>query len=246
MTFELNTIVCADAMDFIKALPDKSVDAVITDPPYGTTAIGWDKALDLAAWWEAVERVCKPNTPIVMTCSQPFTSMLVMSNLKHFRHEWIWRKTRASGFLNANKAPLKAHENIVVFSQNTAAYFPQMERGTAYRMISCASAGEYVRDKSVGGYVTENNGTRYPHSVITSKSTNGDHPTQKPLDLMRYLVSTYSQPGDLILDPFAGSGTTLVAAQQLGRNFLGCDITPEYVALAQKQLALPYTVSMFD
>ena len=115
-----------------------------------------------------------------------------------------------------------------------------------YRMIRGGIWCEYVRDKSVGGYVTENNGTRYPHSVITSKSTNGDHPTQKPLDLMRYLVSTYSQPGDLILDPFAGSGTTLVAAQQLGRNFLGCDITPEYVALAQKRLALPYTVSMFD
>lgn len=245
---ELDTIVCADALEYLKTLPDASVDAVITDPPYGTTAIEWDKAFDLQAWWASIKRITKPHSPIVMFGSQPFTSVLVCSNLKQFRHEWIWRKTHSGGFLHAKRMPIKKHEHILVFSRMEAVYNPQItadKPNKAHISVTPKFLGN--NNDHVTNYRSVSNGSKFPNSVLTVAMHNvGNlHPTEKPIALMRYLVETYSNSGDLILDPFAGSGTTLVAAQQLGRHYIGCDLSAEYVELAKKRLELPFTVSMF-
>lgn len=235
-----------DALELLKALPAASVDAVITDFPYNTTANEWESSIALTdGLWAELRRVLKLSAPLVTTASHPFTALLVASHLKEFRHEWIWEKTRATGYLNANIAPMKAHENILVFSQESARYYPQMKPGKPYRATSGAVGG-HVRDKTVGGYVTVNEGWRYPTSVLHFQSIDGEHPSQKPLDLYEYLILTYTQPGDLILDPFAGSGTTLLAARNLNRRFIGGDITLEYVDMARKRLAQPYTLNMFE
>jgi site-specific DNA-methyltransferase (adenine-specific) len=231
-----NRIVQSDALKFMRSLPKQSVDLILTDPPYGTTACAWDTPIPFAQMWECYKRVIKPKGAIVMTASQPFTRALVMSNPSMFRHEWTWVKTRPTGYLNANRGPLKSHENIVVFSGFTVNYWPVFENGKAYRATSGA-VGEYVRDKTVGGWHTINDGIRYPISVLPIDSVNGIHPTQKPVALFEYLIRTYTQPGDLVLDPFCGSGTTAIACRNTGRDFLCCDLSAEYVAIANKRLS---------
>ncbi len=248
----LDTIVHADALTYLRGLPDASVDAVITDPPYNITNCDFETKLDLPMLWKELKRIVKFEGAIVITSAQPFTSMLVMSNLEMFRYEWIWHKTMATGFLNAKLRPMRAHENIIVFSQSSATggangqavkmiYFPQMTKGQS-RFIK--RGGRYEgynvkqRISSISG------GERYPRSVLTFSNGNSAslHPTQKPLTMMEYLIRTYTQSGDTILDPFAGSGTTLVAARSLGRHYIGCDISAEYVTVARKRLAQPYTL----
>lgn len=233
----LDTIVCMDALDLLKTLPDKSIDAIITDMPYGTTACSWDTQVDLPSWWVLVKRVLKSRGVFVTTASQPFTSKLVMSNPAWFRVEWIVSKEQGTGYLNANRQPMKNHENIIVFAEGSHNYFPIMRAGIPYGATSGA-VGDFVRDKTVGGYLTISDGSRYPLSVLHySFPDNPMHPTQKPVALYEYLIQTYTRPGELVLDPFAGSGTTAIAARKTGRHFLCGDSSVEYVEMALKRLA---------
>lgn len=224
---------CVDAltlMDWIYQAGLK-VDAIITDLPYGTTACSWDTIIPFEPMWAGVKRILKPRGVFVTTASQPFTSALVMSNPKWFRYEWIWSKSNGGGFLNANRQPLKRHENILIFCEGSSNYNPQMLKGTPYRACS-ASAGETTRDQTVAGWVTTNEGWRYPKSILEFDNDTGLHPTQKPLLMLEYLIDTYTSKGDLVLDFCAGSGTTAAAARQLNRRFIVGDSSPEYCARA--------------
>lgn len=233
---ELNTIYCMDIFELCAQVDDASVDMILADLPYGTTACSWDTIIPLEPMWEAFKRIIKPRGAIVLTASQPFTSHLISSNYEMFRHEWIWEKTLATGYLNASIAPLKAHENILVFSLSRALYLPQMESGKPY-VATSGNVGGYVKDKTVGGYNTINSGFRFPRSVLRFNSeTNPIHPTQKPVALFEYLIRTYTQENELVFDPTCGSGTTAIAARNTNRHFICGDFTPEYVDLAKQRL----------
>lgn len=240
----MNRVTCIPALDLLALLPDASVDAVITDLPYGTTACAWDEVIPFAPMWAGVRRVLKPRGVFVTTASQPFTSALVMSNPSWFRCEWIWRKPQGTGYLNANRQPMKNHESVIVFSEGEHDYHPQMRKGKPYRATSGA-VGDFVRDKTVGGYLTLNDGSRYPLSVVDFDSETGLHGTQKPVPLYRYLVRTYTQPGDLVLDFCCGSATTGIACREEGRRFVLGEKDTEIAATAQARLDAPYTVNMW-
>lgn len=241
----MNKVHCMDALELMALLPEQSVDAIITDLPYGTTACSWDEIIPFAPMWAGVRRILKPRGVFVTTASQPFTSKLVMSNLEMFRYEWIWVKSKATGFLDANRKPMKNHENVLVFSEGRALYFPQMIYGADPYVT-----GKNGRSENYGkfeGVRTINlEGTRYPKSVMEFTTTNGLHPTQKPVALYEYLIRTYTQPGELVLDFCAGSGTTGVAAQKLNRRWIMNDSSPEYAAVADKRVSMPYAVNMFE
>ncbi len=246
---DTTTLYQGDCLDVMPQLPPNSVDLVLADIPYGTTACSWDSVIPFDAMWKAIKHVAKKNAAVVLFGSQPFTSVLIASNLPEFRYEWIWEKSVGGGFLNANKHPLKRHENVCVFSKNGHLYNPQKTPGKPYKQISGA-AGETTIDKTVAGWLTQNNGERHPTSIIRIASETGLHPTQKPVDLMAYFINTYSNAGDTVLDFTCGSGTTLVAAQQCGRRAIGierdrdgagnvlgyCDIAVE--RLAQRVMVL--------
>lgn len=242
----INTVQCCDALALMEQLPPASIDAIITDLPYGTTACSWDEIIPFEPMWAGVKRVLKPRGVFVTTASQPFTSKLVMSNPEWFRCEWVVKKPAGTGYLNANRQPMKNHESIIVFAAGAHNYYPIMRTGKPYRATRGAVGG-FVRDKTVGGYLTINNGDRYPLSVINSSwATAGLHPTEKPVDLIEYLILTYTMVDDLILDFSSGSGTTGVAARNLNRRYILNDNSPEYVGISLKRLALPYTVNMFE
>lgn len=240
---QFNRVYHSDALLLCSALEAQSVDLFFTDMPYNTTACEWETEIDLDAFWYQVKRIIKPTTPVILTGSQPFTSKLVMSNPRMFRYEWIWEKTQGTGYLNANRNPMKSHENILIFYETLGTYTPQMERGKSYRATRGAVGG-FVHDKTVGGYQTVNEGLRYPKTVLRFKSETGYHPTQKPVPMLEYLINTYSCKGDLVVDPFSGSGTTAIAARNTGRNFICGDSSAEYVAVARKRLAQPFTIPM--
>lgn len=240
-----------DCLKVMPQLPDNSIDAIITDLPYGTTGIKWDTVIPLNEMWMCVKRVLKLGGVFVTTASQPFTTHLIASNLEWFKYEWIWEKPRVSGFLHVKNAPLKAHENIVVFSSGAIAhegksaarmaYKPQMVSGKPYKKKSRTEAkmkwGSIGRPSNVD-YLTVNDGTRYPSSVLHFKNPNhnNDHPTQKPIELYEYLIRTYTNVGETVLDICMGSGTTGVAAMNTGRRFIGIEREPEYVDVAQRRI----------
>lgn len=252
----LDTIVCADALEFMAGLPSESVDMVLCDLPYGTTDIEWDCLIPLYPLWASFKRITKPRSAIVLTASQPFTSMLITSNLPMFKYEWIWAKTRPSGFLHAKNRPLKNHENVLVFStgntlhkgqsESRMEYYPQMAWGKPYIKRSDPKVnlawGNLGRPSTVAVHTTISAGERYPVTVLDFPNDNHNslHPTQKPVALFEYLIRTYTQAGDVVLDCCMGSGTTAIAARNTGRHFIGCDSSPEYVELANKRLAKPW------
>jgi hypothetical protein len=212
-----------------------TVDACIADPPYGTTACAWDAVIPFAPMWASLKQLVKRSGAIVLFGSQPFTSALVMSNPKMFRCEWTWAKSNGGGFLNANRYPLKRHENIVAFSREASLYNPQMDTGEPYACRR-AAAGETTQDQSVAGWVTVSDGSRYPTTVLDFSNETGLHPTQKPVELMRYLVRTYTNPGDTVLDFTAGSFTTGVACIIEGRNFIGIEQDEHYCAIGEARM----------
>jgi len=231
-----------DCLELMKALPDKSVDMILCDLPYGTTACKWDSAIPLSSLWEAYSRVLSPVGVVVLTSSQPFTSALIMSNIGQFKYEIIWDKVnRTTGFLDAKKRPLKRHEVVCVFAPGPVTYNPQMESGTPYNAKRSNPKGHpevYSEHKAVNGV---NFGTRYPVSILPIKADvkteMGRHPTQKPVALLEYLIKTYSNPDHTILDNTMGSGSTGVAAVNLGRNFIGMEKEPKYFEIAQARIA---------
>ena len=233
-------LVLGDAFEALKELGDESVDAVITDPPYGTTYLGFDKEFR-AGWpgWDVLFgellRVAKPRAPIVLFGAQPMVTDVVQAGRKWFRYDMIWEKSRAMGFLGAKRRPLRAHEHILVFSKKgNPTYNPQMTEGKPYTSQNRGTCGQYnpktVRIPAV------NEGTRYPRSVIHVGAHCTGHPTAKPVELMRWLVRTYSNVGDVVLDPFMGSGSTGVACVEEGREFIGVELDPKWYAVAEERV----------
>lgn len=233
---ELNRIYQRDCIEGMRLIPDKSIDMILCDLPYGTTRNKWDTVIPFEPLWEQYERVIKDNGAIVLTASQPFTTKLISSNLKHFRYCWVWEKSRFSNQMLAKKQPLKIHEDICVFYKKQPKYNPQ---GLVY-LGKETKQGERVTDNVGGGkrkssYFQE--WTNYPKSIQKFKSEGKTvHPTQKPVELFRYLIKTYTDVGDIVLDNCMGSGTTAVASTQLNRNFIGFETETEYVQIANQRL----------
>ncbi|MBI3411844.1 MAG: site-specific DNA-methyltransferase [Planctomycetes bacterium] len=225
---------CLDAMPL---LPDRCIDLILSDLPYGVTANPWDSIIDLDRLWIEYKRIIKPRSAIVLTAQCPFDKLLGMSNREWLRYEWIWEKSRASGFVHAKHAPLKAHENVLVFYQRHPRYNPQFTEGKPY---VTGGRARYQRNfgKYVGAVVTTNTGYRYPRSVLRINSEGRPvHPTQKPVALFEYLIRTYTKPGDLVLDSCIGSGTTAIACLNAGRNFVGFELDPDFFQIAQARIA---------
>lgn len=228
-----------DCLELMKNIPDKSVDMILCDLPYGTTACKWDTIIPFEPLWEQYKRIIRENGAIVLTASQPFTSALVMSNPKMFKYEWIWEKTRCSNPYIAKYQPLKVHESILVFGGGK--YNPQKTDGDEY-LISNLSGGRIAGEiktnkKSFSG---KKQSGRFPRSVqkISNPSLAvGLHPTQKPVELFEYLIKTYTNEGDLVLDNCAGSGTTGIAARNLKREFILIEKEPDYIEIIKNRLA---------
>lgn len=230
----LNQIICGDCLEVMPLLPDNSVDMILCDLPYGTTRNKWDCIIDLEKLWHEYKRVSKGV--IVLTAQSPFDKVLGMSNLPMLKYEWIWVKEAGSGFLNAKIAPLKNHENVLIFYEKQPTYNPQMRMG--YKPYACKQG--QTKSNNYGkqtGAVTVSDGQRYPLTVLRfNRDKNKLHPTQKPVALFEYLVKTYTNEGDIILDNCIGSGTTAVACINTNRQFIGIDISDEYCDIARKRV----------
>jgi len=241
----IGKIIQGDCITVMRDIPDKAIDMILCDLPYGTTACSWDTIIPFEPLWEQYKRIIKDNGAIVLTASQPFTSALVMSNIKMFKYEWVWDKIIPTGFTMANYRPMMKHENILVFSKSKMTYTPN---------------GGYIkfnpqktkRDKPIKGYAVSSTfihktkldkieriyNDKCPISIIQfQKEKTKLHTSQKPVALFEYLIKTYTNEGDLVLDNCIGSGTTAVAAKQLGRRFIGIEISQKYVDIANKRLA---------
>ena len=223
-----------DCLELMKEIPDGSVDMILADLPYGTTRNKWDSIIPLEPLWEQYERIIKDNGAIVLTAQTPFDKVLGASNLKMLKYEWIWQKPQGTGHLNAKKMPMKNHENILVFYKKLPTYNPQMRKGfEPYTQKSGRGSDNYGEQKQV---VTVNSGERYPLSVVDFNPNKGLHPTQKPVALMEYLIKTYTNEGDLVLDNVMGSGTTGVACKNLNRHFIGMELDEGYFNIANDRI----------
>lgn len=228
----------------MKKIPDGSVDAVITDPPYGTTACKWDTVIPLEPMWEQLKRVTKKNGAIVLFGSQPFTSALVMSNVKMFKYEWVWEKHKGQNPYLAKIQPMRKHENIVVFSDSKTNYFPQKTEGKSYKLRgshNIIKGGGILGESKPVGYAKDyDSSKRYPVSTLFfsnhNQKENSFHPTQKPVALMEYLIKTYTNEGEIVLDFTMGSGTTGVACKNLNRNFIGIELDETYYNIAKQRI----------
>lgn len=237
----------ADCFEIMQDIPDESVDLILCDPPFGITRNTWDKILSFDKMWEQFDRIIKPRGCMAIFSMQPFASKVVMSNPSEFKYEWIWEKTNAVGFLNSHFAPLRAHENILIFSksaacfvqdeENAMVYNPQFTQGKPYTAISGINSDNY---NYKNGKPTKrvSNGERYPRDILTyAKDKGGYHPNQKPVALLEYLIKTYCPPhSPVVLDPTMGSGSTGVAAANCGVDFIGIETSEKYFKIAQERI----------
>ena len=219
-----------DCLERMKEIPSGSVDMVLTDPPYGTTACKWDSIIPLEPMWEQLKRIIKPNGAIVMTASQPFTTTLISSNMKMFKYCWAWHKRTSANVGAARFQPLKTHEDIVVFNGK---YKPQMVKGKTRMRGGKAKNGEANGGLPPVYYASDE---RYPVSILDIKTERGLHPTQKPVALMEYLIKTYTNDGETVLDFTMGSGSTGVACVNTGRKFIGIELDEGYFKIAQDRI----------
>jgi len=245
---DINKVYLGDCLEIMPSIPDKSIDMILCDLPYGTTACKWDTIIPLDPLWEQYKRIIKDNGAIVLTASQPFTSRLVMSNPEWFKHEWIWEKATGSNFATTKYMPMKEHENILVFGGGRLKYNPQLQErkgGGLKRVLSPYKSNTTVTNSVYGDFKTSVKGKNYnelrnPSSVQyfnNREDSRGLHPTQKPVALFEYLIKTYTNEGDLVLDNCAGSGTTGVACQNLNRNYILIEKEPKYYDIILKRLS---------
>ena len=242
---ETNKIYQGDCLELMKQIEDKSVDLILCDLPYGTTQCSWDIIIPFDKLWEQYNRIIKEKGILVLFGSEPFTSKLICSNLDNFKYNWIWQKNKSTGFLNVKKQPLNDNETISVFYKKQGIYNPQMEKAEKlYRR------GKVIRDKEQNIQQSENygeqksfiqvdTGLRFPKRIIyfdNNFTREQQHPTQKPVALFEYLIKTYTNEGDLVLDNCIGSGTTAVACINTKRNFIGIELSPEYCKIANERI----------
>lgn len=236
---------CGDCLEVMKSIPEHSVDLIVCDPPYGTTSCAWDTVITFDLMWSSFHRVIKPNCAIVIFGTEPFSSMLRMSNVREFKYDLIWKKSKSGSAFTAKYRPICRHENIHVFSPGgqRVTYNPQMTEGTPYRRTHKVSECD-VNNHRIGFNRREvtsvNEGFRYPISVLDfpQKWRRQDtlHPTQKPVELIEYLVNTYSNDNAVVLDPTMGSGTTGVACLNTGREFIGIEKDAHYFEVAKQRI----------
>lgn len=240
------TLYEGNCLDILPALAAGSVDLVLTDPPFGTTDCAWDKQPPWAELWAQLWRVLKPNGAIIMFAQNPLAAELICMQRKHFRHEWVWEKTIAAGFLRANLAPLKAHELILVFSRKRHTYtrtpIPQ-QTGKPYKSTGARKRGTalYHGQTLMKSYTKQSlDGSRCPRDVVRygRDPERYGHPTQKPTELLRMLITQYTHEGELVLDPFCGVGSTLAAAQAEHRRSIGIELDPTFAATTRSRLNL--------
>jgi site-specific DNA-methyltransferase (adenine-specific) len=234
---ELDKIYHDDCLIGMKEIPNNFIDCIICDLPYGTTQNTWDSIIPLDELWEQYKRICKPNAAIILFSQQPFTAKLIMSNIDMFRYEWIWEKDNATGFLNAKRMPLKIHENILLFYEKLPTYNPIMRQGFKpyFSKRKKPQSSNYNWYKAVSS--GSEDGSRYPIDIIQfNKDNDTFHPTQKPVKLVEYLIYTYTNEGDIVLDNCMGSGTTAVAAFNTNRHFIGFEKDEKYFKLAEKRI----------
>ena len=225
-----------DCLELMEGIPDGSVDMILCDLPYGTTRNKWDSVIPLDKLWEQYKRVCKENAAIVLNSDMPFTAMLVSSNLPMFRYQLVWCKEQGSDFLNANRKPMKAHETIEVFYKKLPTYNKQMWQSTPYKARSGEHKSENWGKFSVGFHTDCKDGKRNPTTILRFKRDKGLHPTQKPVALLEYLIRTYTNEGETVLDNCMGSGSTGVACVNTGRNFIGIELDEGYFNIAKKRI----------
>ena len=236
MTYEL---LHGDCLSLMKDIPDNSIDMILCDMPYGTTQCKWDSVLDLPTVWNCINRVTKVNTAVCLFSAQPFTSVLVNSNLTNYRTEWIWEKPAATGFFNAKIQPLRAHENIVIFYRKKPTYNPQITHGhqrKTARKHNVIQSECYGKEVSVQDYDST---SRYPRDIIrfsSDKQLSNLHPTQKPVSICEYLIKTYSNKGEIVLDFTMGSGSTGVACLNTDRKFIGIEKDDNYFNVAKNRI----------
>ena len=226
-----------DCLEKMVEVPDHTVDMIFTDLPYGATHNVWDKRISLEELWEQYKRVLKSGGVVLLFSQQPFTTDLVNSNRKWFRYEWVWQKSQPVGFLNANRMPLRSHENIVVFYEHLPTYNPQKTPGKPYTSKGARHTTNYGRFKQIP--TINRDGMRYPRDVVTfSNGGNAGkiHPTEKPVGLLEYMIRTYTDEGETVLDSCMGSGSCGVACQHLGRSFIGIEKGMGYFEAAKKRI----------
>lgn len=234
-----------NCLEILPTLTDNSVDMVLVDLPYGTTACKWDSIIPLDKLWQQYNRICKEDGAMVFTAAQPFTTILAASNLDNFRYEWIWEKPQGTNPMNAKVMPLKSHENILVFYRKKPVYNPQMWYSTPYSGFSSDTSkiGE-VYGEAKSKHRDNPEGSRYPKTILKFKQEKGSHPTQKPVALMEYLIKTYSNEGETVLDNCMGSGTTGVSCMNTDRNFIGIEMDETYFNIAKNRINNPLLLSM--
>ncbi len=231
-----------DCLEEMKKIPDSSVDMILCDLPYGTTSCEWDSALPFDALWSEYRRITKTDAAIVLTASQPFTTALIASNMREFRYCWVWEKDAGSNFANVKYQPMKEHEDVCVFYRKTPVYNPQMQERTGSRKGRETTTIDSGRMESVYG-TQEGRGKlpvaplRYPRSIQRFNRERGLHPTQKPIPLMEYMVRTYTNEGDTVLDNCMGSGTAGVACANTGRKFIGIERDEKYFDIASNRIS---------
>ena len=231
-----------DCLERMKEIPDGSVDMILADCPYGTTSCAWDSIIPLEPMWEQLKRIIKPNGAIVMTAAQPFTSVLVCSNLKMFKYSMVWRKSQSTGHLNAWRMPMRAHEDLVVFYNKPPTYNPELTPKPAKNIRPVTN-----RTKTTDCYGSHKLDAHrcppdktMPNSILEFNNAQGGlHPTQKPVALMEYLIKTYTNEGDTVLDFTMGSGTTGVACINLNRKFIGIELDENYFEISKKRILYP-------
>jgi len=232
-----------DCLEVMQLIPDKSIDMILCDLPYGTTACKWDSIIPFEQLWAQYERIIKDNGAIVLTASMPFTARLAVSKIKWLKYEWIWEKENGSNFANAKYQPLKVHENILVFCKGKTKYNPQWTYGKPYAGKSKQARKRPIETINSNGVGTNSmsygspDGRRYPRSILRFNRDRGLHPTQKPVALFEYMVRTYTDPGELVLDNCMGSGTTGVACLRSGRRFVGIELNERYFEVAGERIA---------